>query len=282
MMPRFDPDAVWERLGSGELTLFMAVPTIYTRLISAWRSYPADKAEKLAAAASKLRLMVSGSAALPVTVLEEWRRITGHVLLERYGMTEIGMALSNPLHGERVPGHVGLPLPGVRVRLVDEDGAVIHGEGQAGELQVKGPGVFLEYWRKPGETAASFAGGWFRTGDVAVVERGSHRILGRKSTDIIKTGGYKVSALEIEEVLLRHPAIAQCAVVGVPDEEWGQRVAAAVVPEPGESPDPARVKEWAKELLAPYKVPSRWLVTDELPRNAVGKVLKPQVVRMFR
>ena len=133
--------------------------------------------------------MMSGSAALPRTTLERWREITGHTLLERYGMTELGMALSNPLHGERRPGFVGAPLPGVDVRLVD------------GELEVRGPGVFLEYWRRPEETRDAFDDGWFRTGDVAVLEDGAYRLLGRSNVDIIKTGGYKVSALEIEEAL---------------------------------------------------------------------------------
>src|SRR5207244_9270208 len=145
-----------------------------------------------------------------------WRAITGHTLLERYGMTEIGMALSNPLHGQRRPGYVGSPLPGVDVQIVD------------GELEVRGPGVFLEYWRRPDETARAFRDGWFRTGDVAIATAGAYRLLGRTSTDIIKTGGYKVSALEIEEVIREHPAIADCAIVAVPDLEWGERVCAAI------------------------------------------------------
>ena len=172
--------------------------------------------------------MVSGSAALPVNVLEQWRKISGHVLLERYGMTEIGMALSNPLHGERRPGFVGVPLPGMAVRLVDEQGQEVP-SGTPGEIEVQGPSVFREYWRRPGVTEAAFRDGWFRTGDIAVVEQGYYRILGRSSVDIIKTGGYKVSALEIEEVLREHLAIREAAVVGLPDPEWGERVGAAVV-----------------------------------------------------
>ena len=196
-MPAFNAEKVWERLGQGGLTLFMAVPTIFARLIRAWREFPEEEQKRLSAAAARLRLMVSGSAALPPHRLEEWREITGQVLLERYGMTEIGMGLSNPLEGERRAGSVGSPLPGVEVRLMAEDGQPAP-LGTPGEIQVRGPGVFSEYWHRPEATAEAFVGGWFKTGDVAVVEGGRYRILGRESVDIIKTGGYKVSALELK------------------------------------------------------------------------------------
>jgi malonyl-CoA/methylmalonyl-CoA synthetase len=217
-----------------------------------------------------------------VQVLERWEEITGHRLLERYGMTEIGMALSNPLRGERLAGRVGAPLPGVEVRLVDETGH--SADGGPGEIQVKGPTVFREYWRRPEETRASFTpDGWFRTGDVAVRdEAGSYRILGRSSVDIVKTGGEKVSALEVEEVLREHPAVADCAVVGVPDAEWGERLSAAVVPasnEPQLTLEELRV--WARARLAPWKVPRSLEHTVELPRNAMGKVDKGAVRRLF-
>ncbi|MEW5724439.1 MAG: acyl-CoA synthetase, partial [Thermodesulfobacteriota bacterium] len=260
--PKFEAEAVWRRFVQGGLTLFMAVPTIYARLIEAFAGFPPDLREQAARSAARLRLMVSGSAALPPRILEEWRRITGHVLLERYGMTEIGMALSNPLEGERVPGSVGCPLPGVAVRLADENGPT----AGPGEIQVKGPGVFLEYWRRPEETAACFTrDGWFRTGDAAVREGDRYRILGRQSVDIIKTGGEKVSALEIEAALLEHPRIKECAVVGLPDPEWGQRVAAAVVLKDEGGLDLDNLRAWAKERLAPYKVPARLLVLAALP-----------------
>ncbi|MFQ5690103.1 MAG: acyl-CoA synthetase [Gemmatimonadota bacterium] len=315
MMPRFEAEAVWNRFVRGvegphlaPITLFMAVPTVYVKLIAAWDAAPPARREAFCAAARSLRLMVSGSAALPVRVFERWREIGGRPLLERYGMTEIGMGLSNPLKGERRPGTVGRPLPGVRVRLVDESGAPIAEEGVAGEIEVRGPGLFLEYWRRPEATRRAFHDGWFRTGDVALVEDGYYRILGRRSVDIIKTGGYKVSALEIEEALREHPEVADCAVVGAEDSEWGERVCAVLVPAEGlatpgaaggprpdrtvrESPAaglpgaaslPDRVDAWARERLAPYKVPRRWLVRDELPRNAMGKVLKPEVKALFR
>jgi malonyl-CoA/methylmalonyl-CoA synthetase len=225
--------------------------------------------------------MVSGSAALPAGVLDRWKTITGHVLLERYGMTEIGMALSNPLHGERRPGFVGWPLAGVEVRLVDDQGRTVE-PGKVGEIEVAGASVFLEYWNRPEATRSGFRDGWFRTGDVAVVEHGMYRILGRSSVDIIKTGGYKVSALEIEEVIRAHPDVRECAVVGVDDPEWGERVSAALVLQPGRSLDRAGFETWLRERLARYKVPSRLLVVGDLPRNAMGKVMKAGVKALFR
>ncbi len=222
MLPKFDAGETWRRIARGDLTLFMAVPTIYHKLIAAW-----DAA------------------------------------------------------GERRPGFVGTSLPGVEVRLVDADGTPV-GPGTPGELEVRGSGVFLEYWRRPDATATAFRSGWFRTGDVAVLENGSYRILGRSSVDIIKTGGYKISALEIEEVLRTHAAVAECAVVGVEDAEWGERVCAAVELVPGSQLTLPELQAWAKQRLAPYKVPRALSVVDALPRNALGKVVKPEVGKLFR
>ena len=278
----FDVDAVWTRLAADpSLTLFMAVPTIYARLRSAWEATPEPRRAALSAGARRLRLMVSGSAALPVALLEAWREISGHTLLERYGMTEIGMGLGNPLHGVRHPGHVGVPFPGVDVRLLDETGQPVD-DGSPGAIEVRGGGVFQEYWGRAEETRAAFtADGWFRTGDVAVCERGSVRILGRASIDILKTGGFKVSALEIEEVLRTHAAIAECAVVGVADAEWGQRVGVAAILTPGATLAIDELRAWAKQHLAPYKVPTLLRVVEDLPRNPMGKVLKPAVTLLF-
>jgi malonyl-CoA/methylmalonyl-CoA synthetase len=192
-------------------------------------------------------------------------------------MTEIGMGLSNPYDGERIPGSVGTPLPDVEVRLVDETDEEVP-EGEPGEIQVRGPTVFLEYWERPDDTAAAFTpDGWFRTGDTATVEGGRYRILGRSSVDIFKSGGEKVSALEIEDVLLGHEAVSEAAVVGIDDPEWGQRVVAVVVTrQPVEADE---LKRWARGILAPHKVPKEFHFTNALPRNAMGKTLKPEVVQ---
>ena len=256
MLPRFDANVVWDCIADGVTTLFMAVPTVYAKLIAAWENSSPERRAFLSTACGKLRLMVSGSAALPVSTLERWKEISGHTLLERYGMTEIGMALSNPLHGKRVPGSVGLPLPSVEVQLVGENGEPVTA-GTPGEIEVRGPSVFAEYWGQPNTTREAFRNGWFRTGDTAIVENGVYRILGRTNIDILKTGGHKVSALEIEETLREHPAVAECAVVGVPDAEWGERVGVAIVLSDGNVLDLPSLRAWAKSFLAAHKVPSR-------------------------
>lgn len=281
ILPRFRPVDVWERLSRGDATLYMAVPTVYRRLIEAWEGADTETRSAWSGGARHCRLMVSGSAALPVPTLERWEQITGHRLLERYGMTEIGMGLSNPLEGERRPGFVGVPLPGVEARLVDE-GGVEAGQGASGLIEVRGPGVFDQYWERPAETAEAFTeDGWFRTGDQAVVEDGAWRILGRSSVDILKTGGEKISALEIEDALRQHPAVADCAVVGVADLDWGDRVCAALVLAPAGKLDLEDIRAFAKERLAPYKVPKDFLVVSSLPRNAMGKVTKLDVRLLF-
>lgn len=280
ILPRFDPVETWKKFVERDLTLFMAVPTIYLKLITAYEAGTPQEQQLMRQACQKFRLMISGSAPLPVSVLEKWKAITGHTILERYGMTEIGMALSNPLQGERVPGSVGTVLPQIEVRLVDDGGNPVE-SGVSGEIQVRGPSVFLEYWQRPQETKASFRHGWFSTGDVAVVEKGIYRILGRKSTDIIKTGGYKVSALEIEEVLRTHPAIKECAVIGIEDPEWGERVGAALILQRGEDLTLEELRTWGKRRLAPYKVPTRVVIVDDLPRNPLGKVTKILLKKLF-
>jgi malonyl-CoA/methylmalonyl-CoA synthetase len=274
-----DPVATWERLASGEITVFMAVPTIYARLVAAWDAADEGTRTRWSEGAAGLRLMVSGSAALPVTVLDRWRDLTSHVLLERYGMTEVGMALGNTLE-RRVPGHVGVPFRGVEVRLVDDAGHDVP-DGSPGEMLLRGPQVFAEYWRRPEATSECFVDGWFRTGDVAELTPGGYRLLGRSSVDILKSGGEKVSALEIEAEYRTHPSIADCAVVGLPDPEWGDRVAMAVVAADGTTPAADELRAWGKERLAPAKVPVAYLIVDDLPRNAMGKVVKPEVRDLF-
>lgn len=275
----FDAKQVFEIFMENKVNVFMAVPTIYFKLISQFESESDKKKLAITNRLKEFRLMVSGSAALPVSVMEKWQQISGHYLLERYGMTEIGMAISNPYEGERKAGYIGKPLPGVLVRLVDENLKEVE-PGHAGEIQVKGPSVFKEYWRKPEATLKAFtADGWFMTGDIAVVENGYFKILGRDSVDIIKSGGYKISALEIEEVLRKHPEIKDCGVIGLPDEEWGELVAAALIS--SKELDTKALNSWIRERMPAYKTPRKYLILEELPRNAMGKVVKNDLKKLF-
>jgi malonyl-CoA/methylmalonyl-CoA synthetase len=278
-IPAFSADYIFRLFAQGRINLFMAVPTIYFKLIEFWEKASAEEQESMKESMKDFRLMVCGSAALPVSIMEKWQKLSGHLLLERYGMTEIGMAISNPYRGERKAGYVGLPLPGVDIRLVNEQYVDVPA-GELGEILVKGDNVFLEYWRRPEATAESFREGrWFKTGDVAVVEAGYYRIMGRNSVDMIKSGGYKISALEIEEELRKYNAIEDCAVVGIENEEWGELIVAAIVTK-GEV-NTEELNGWLKERMASYKLPRRYLILPELPRNAIGKVTKNEVKKLF-
>lgn len=275
----FSAENIFKKFLSGEINVFMAVPTIYFKLIAYFETLPAEQQQALTTAMKKFRLMVSGSAALPVSVMENWEKISGHRLLERYGMTEIGMAISNPYRGERRAGFVGQPLPSVEVRLVDENNQVVE-VGSPGEIQIKGPNVFKEYWQREKATQETFTkDGWFKTGDVAVWEDGSIKIMGRSSIDIIKSGGYKISALEIEEVLRTHPDIKDCSVVGLPDDEWGELVAAAIITD--KELNTNELNAWMRERMPAYRVPRKYKIVDELPRNAMGKVTKNDLKKIF-
>uniref|UniRef100_A0AAX7VMF2 Acyl-CoA synthetase family member 3 n=1 Tax=Astatotilapia calliptera TaxID=8154 RepID=A0AAX7VMF2_ASTCA len=299
MLPEFHPQKVWEMLLSSKapmVNVFMAVPTIYSKLIQYYDQHftqPHVKDFVKAVCKERIRLMVSGSAALPLPTLQRWEEITGHTLLERYGMTEIGMALSNPLKGPRVPGAVGLPLPGVEVRIVMNNTintTIVEGthketqvrpglEGKEGELLVRGPSVFKEYFNKPQETRESFTeDGWFKTGDTAVYKDGVYWIMGRTSVDIIKSGGYKISALDVERHLLAHPDIMDVAVIGAPDATWGQKVTAVVQLKRGKSMTLPELKTWAREHMAPYTIPTGLVVVEEMPRNQMGKVNKKDLL----
>lgn len=270
------------QVAAGRFTLFMAVPTIYVKLTEYLEGIETAEAAKVIAGFAAMRLNVSGSAACPETLFRRWQALTGQVLLERYGMTEIGMALSNPYRGERRAGHVGQPLPGVQVSLFDEFDRPINAEGEPGEIRVRGDSVFLEYWNNPAATTQSFIDGWFATGDIAVLDEGYYRIMGRASIDIIKSGGYKLSALEIESVLLTHPAVAEVAVIGVEDATWGEAVVAVAVLRSGHALDYADLKVWCGPKMSPYKFPKALRVVDRLPRNAMGKVTKPALRSMLR
>nr|XP_033796080.1 malonate--CoA ligase ACSF3, mitochondrial isoform X1 [Geotrypetes seraphini]XP_033796081.1 malonate--CoA ligase ACSF3, mitochondrial isoform X1 [Geotrypetes seraphini] len=299
MLPEFSPKKVWEyflKKRAPHINVFMAVPTIYCKLIEYYeQNFSQVHVQDFVRAMCQqtIRLMVSGSSALPVPVMERWREITGHTLLERYGMTEIGMALSNPLKGVRVPGSVGTPLPRVEVQIGTNNCIYAQGnwketkitpgcKNKEGELLVKGPAVFREYWNKPQETREAFtADGWFRTGDTAMYKDGTYWILGRTSVDIIKSGGYKISALEVERHLLVHPSITDVAVIGAPDNTWGQRVIAVVKLREGDILHLKDLKEWAREFMAPYTIPAELILVEEIPRNAMGKINKKDLLKHF-
>lgn len=294
-MPKFSVRGIWQRWRESypkdgtklddAITVFTGVPTMYTRLIQGYVAMDPDLQVVSASAGSQLRLMMCGSSALPLPVMQQWEAITGHRLLERYGMTEFVMAISNPLKGKRKGGTVGKPFPGVQVKILAED----DGSEGVGELCIKSPSLFKEYWKRPEVTKESFIeGGFFKTGDaVKVDEDGYYVILGRTNADIMKVGGYKLSALEIEAILLEHPAVSECCVLGLPDNTYGEAVTAIIVPdmeikkvrEKDLNPaiSLAELCTWAKEKLAPYKLPTRLFLWDLLPRNAMGKVNKKEL-----
>lgn len=304
MLPKFNAALAWSYLLNqkpeidGKVSVFMAVPTIFSKLIEEFDLSLSSSSERVKEVlSSHLRLVVSGSAPLPAPVFERWWEISGCKLLERYGMTEIGMALANDYDSEREPGLVGMPLPSVSVALADPDTQKIvfkcanHG-GQVtvedpspngdptGELLVKGESVFREYFNKPQATLKDFTDQkWFITGDIAEFsrEKRSFKMLGRKSADIIKSGGYKISALQIETVLLAHSGIKECTVLGVPDETYGERVAAVVVVSKEPPGSLAALKEWCGGKMPKYWVPTVWKVVESIPKNALGKVNKKEL-----
>jgi len=249
-------------------SLYFGVPTVWSRIVG-----DQNAAKALASA----RLLVSGSAPLPVPVFDELVRLTGHAPVERYGSTEALIALSTLADGERRPGWVGLPLAGVSSRLVDDDGAEVSHDGETiGRLQIRGPMLFDGYLNRPEATADVFdADGWYRTGDVAVVDgSGMHRIVGRESVDLIKSGGFRVGAGEIETALLGHAGVSEVAVVGVPDDDLGQRIVAFVV---GDA-EPADLIDYVAQQLSVHKRPREVRIVAALPRNAMGKVLKKELL----
>jgi fatty acid CoA ligase FadD36 len=249
-------------------TLYFGVPTVWSRVVG-----DPDAARALSSA----RLLVSGSAPLPVPVFDELVRLTGHAPVERYGSTEALITLSTLADGERRPGWVGLPLAGVQTRLVGDDGTEVAHDGETiGQLELKSPTMFDGYLNRPDATADAFTtDGWYRTGDVAVVAAdGMHRIVGRESVDLIKSGGYRVGAGEIETVLLGHAGVTEAAVVGVPDDDLGQRIVAFVV---GDA-EPADLIDYVAGQLSVHKRPREVRVVESLPRNAMGKVLKKELM----
>ncbi|OEL37567.1 Malonate--CoA ligase [Dichanthelium oligosanthes] len=346
-IPKFSVSGIWQRWRESypndaskndeAITVFTGVPTMYTRLLQGYDNMDPDQQSASSYAAKQLRLMVSsscslktvssvlllilieslqmcGSSALPSPLMKRWEEVTGHRLLERYGMTEFVMALSNPLHGIRKEGTVGKPLPRVEAKIIMEDGTET--TTGVGELCIRSPSLFKEYWKRPEVTAESFIdGGFFKTGDtVTVDEEGYFIILGRTNADIMKVGGYKLSALEIEAILLEHDAVLECAVLGLPDEAYGEVICAIIVPKEDakkmaeQDSKPALTLEaltsWSKDKLAPYKqvsvvyailakensstiydiydlIPTRLYLWDSLPRNAMGKVNKKELKKLL-
>ncbi|MCF3123081.1 acyl-CoA synthetase [Streptomyces arenae] len=270
---RFSTEGVARELGSGATMLF-GVPTMYHRIAEALPEEP-----ELAKALAGARLLVSGSAALPVHDHERIAAATGRRVIERYGMTETLMNTSVRADGEPRAGAVGVPLPGVELRLVDEAGDQIPGDDPeaVGEIQVRGPNLFTEYLNRPDATAEAFAaGGWFRTGDMAVRDADGYvRIVGRKATDLIKSGGYKIGAGEIENALLEHEGVREAAVTGEPDPDLGERIVAWVVPARADAPPSAdELADHVAARLAPHKRPRVVRYLEALPRNDMGKIMK--------
>jgi fatty acid CoA ligase FadD36 len=249
-------------------TLYFGVPTVWSRILA-----DPESARALASA----RLLVSGSAALPVPVFRQLAELTGHAPVERYGCTETLITVSTRADGERRPGSVGLPLAGMQTRLVDDDGLSVAPDGETiGHLQVRTPTRFEGYLNAPEATASAFSpDGWYRTGDVAVIDpQGMHRIVGRESVDLIKSGGYRIGAGEIETAILSHPGVIEVAVVGLPDADLGQRIVAFVV---GDAAAEELISFVAQQLSV-HKRPREVRIVDALPRNAMGKVLKKELM----
>jgi malonyl-CoA/methylmalonyl-CoA synthetase len=254
-------------------TLFFGVPTMYSRLVN----MDAETAREIG---RFMRLFVSGSAPLPASLLEEFRRLYGHTILERYGMSETLMNLSNPYVGERRPGTVGFALPGVSVRLLDEQGHPV-GEGETGEVYLRGPNIFQGYWRREEATTAAFVNGYFKTGDLATRSPdGYYTLCGRRS-DLIISGGFNIYPREIEEFLLEQPEVAEAAVAGVPDAVRGEAPVAFIVAASSDAAgfDAASLEARCRDNLASFKVPRRFVAVQQLPRNALGKVQKHLLVK---
>ena len=264
-LPRFDLDEIIRLLPKA--TSIMGVPTFYSRLLS--RS---DFTRDLVA---HMRLFVSGSAPLSAETHKEFQARTGHAILERYGMTETGMNTSNPYDGERIPGSVGVPLPGVELRITDPESGRPLPQGEIGMIEVRGPNVFKGYWRMPEKTAAEFrSDGFFVTGDLGHVAARGHVYISGRGRDLIISGGLNVYPAEVEAVIEALPGVAECAVIGVPHADLGEGVLAVVTPRPGATLDEKQMMAALGSELARYKLPKRICVVDELPRNAMGKVQK--------
>ena len=263
-LPKFDPGEIVGLMPRA--TTLMGVPTFYTRLLRQAGLSPE--------AVRSMRLFVSGSAPLLAETHREWRSRTGHAILERYGMTETGMNVSNPYDGERVAGTVGLPLPGVEVRIADPETGEPVQDGEIGMIEVRGPNVFKGYWRMPEKTAQEFRGGFFVTGDLGTIGPDGYVSIVGRGKDLIITGGLNVYPIEVEEKIDALPGVVECAVVGLPHQDFGEAVTAVVATGGGPAPAESEVLEALEGELAAFKRPKRVIFVDELPRNTMGKVQK--------
>lgn len=271
-LSKFDPAAVINLLPRA--TVFMGVPTFYSRLLAT--------PEFTETVCRTIRLFVSGSAPLLAQTFNEFKQRTGHSILERYGMTETGMNLSNPLNGSRIAGTVGLPLPGVSIRIIDESNREV-AAGEVGQLLVRGPNVFKGYWRMPEKSAKEFTSdGFFKTGDLARIDANGYVAIVGRAKDLVISGGYNVYPKEVESFLDRLDGVVESAVIGLPHPDFGEAVVAIAVCAPGrEDLTETEVIQSLKELIAGYKVPKRIVFVDELPRNSMGKIQKNLLRRQY-
>jgi malonyl-CoA/methylmalonyl-CoA synthetase len=255
VLPGFEPNAVFEAIAEHDASLFFGVPTLYHRLAESTR----------VGELNRLRLCVSGSAPLPAELHTRFESLTGQRIVERYGMTETVMLVSNPVDGERRPGTVGLPLPGVEMRLV----------GDPAEIEVRGANIFGGYWERPEANAEAFReDGFFRTGDLGRLDDAGYLVISGRARELLISGGYNVYPREVEEALAEHAGISECAVVGTPSPEWGDAITAYVVALPGVKITAEEVRAFLAQRLAPYKHPRLVHCIETLPRNALGKVQK--------
>ena len=273
LMPKFDAAQTLRLLVKRRCSVLMAVPTIHRRLLAVPNAADFDL--------SQMRLITSGSDRLPEDMFRRFEATFGQTLLERYGMTETGLTLSNPLHGERRIGSVGMPLPQVEARIADADTDLPLPDGQVGEVQIRGPHLFNGYWRMPQKSAESLtADGWLKTGDLGLREPDGYYTLKGRAKDLIITGGFNVYPPEVELVLRELPDVAACAVVGCPDEAWGEKIVAVIVVRDGGIISAEQITIHCRAKLAAYKIPRRIVFMETLPANALGKVQKAKLRNM--
>jgi malonyl-CoA/methylmalonyl-CoA synthetase len=273
MRSRFDAHDVLESIERHRCSVFMGVPTMYQRLLQVDDPWRFDL--------SSMRLWVSGSAPLTAATFERFEKGFGHTILERYGMSETGMNVSNPLRGARKPGSVGLPLPGVSVRVVGDGGRDLEA-GDVGEVWVKGRNVFAGYWRMPEKTEESFVDGWFKTGDLGYRDSDGYLFLVSRAKDLVISGGLNVYPKEIEALIETLDGVEEAAIIGLPDEDLGERVTAVVAVRSGSETGRAEIEKLCRENLAGYKRPKEVYLVESLPKNTMGKVMKNVLRETYR